>query len=108
MRPLFLVRMAVLALAEVAVRAAWPVCRVPQPGIVCAEYSNSKTVVIATLRASRYAEADANTDGYLYSVTVRTLLRVSRCAPQFFFQPLGEEDLKQGLIGHVPPVSQNF
>jgi hypothetical protein len=51
------------------------VCQVPQPRIVCAEFSNSKVVVIAVLRASRDAAIDSDRDGHLYSLTLKTSLR---------------------------------
>jgi hypothetical protein len=73
--PLLLVRSAVLVLAGVLAPIASAVCQVPQPRVVCAEYSNSKAVVIATLRASRFARIDSDTDGHLYDFVLKTLLR---------------------------------
>lgn len=72
---LLLVRTAALVLAAVLIPIALAVCQVPQPRIVCAEYSNSKAVVVATLRASRHVAAFGETDGHLYSFAVKTLLR---------------------------------
>ena len=63
-------------LAALLVQSASAVCPVPQPRIVCAEYANSKAVVIATLRATRHIALERlDTDGYLYSLAVKTLLR---------------------------------
>jgi hypothetical protein len=68
-------RAAAPALAVLLVRSASAVCQVPQPRIVCAEYANSKAVVIANLRATQHIAERFDTDGQLYSLTVRTLLR---------------------------------
>jgi hypothetical protein len=75
MRALLLARTAALVLAALVTPSGSAVCQVPQPRIVCAEYANSRAVIIATLRASRYAVIDSDIDGHLYSFAVKKLLR---------------------------------
>ena len=51
---------------------AFPVCRVPQPRTVCAEYINSQVVVIAKLLSIREV---GDNDGHFYSLATVTSLR---------------------------------
>jgi hypothetical protein len=75
MQPLPSARTLALVLTAGLAPIASAVCPVPQPRIVCAEFSNSKAVLIATLWASRFVRIDGVTDGHLYSFAVKTVLR---------------------------------
>jgi hypothetical protein len=54
-------------------------CQVPQPRLVCAEYTNSQAVVIAKLMRIREM---GDGDGYFYSLATRNVLR-GRTDPTF-------------------------
>jgi hypothetical protein len=68
-------RVIAATLVAVLTPVASAVCQVPQPRIVCAEYANSKAVLVANLRATKRVVVDGDTDGYLYTFSVKTLMR---------------------------------
>jgi hypothetical protein len=53
---------------------ARPVCRVPQPRLLCAEDANSQVVVIAKLDSIREVVRDGSVEGHFYSFAARTRL----------------------------------
>jgi len=63
------------AILSILAPDAWALCQVPQPRLVCAEYANSQAVVIAKLLSIRELVRDGETDGYFYTLTVRSRLR---------------------------------
>jgi hypothetical protein len=55
---------------------AWSVCLVPQPRLVCAEFFESRAVVIAKLTRGRHVEfKNSDTDGHLYYFATEQRLR---------------------------------
>jgi hypothetical protein len=75
-RRLYFARIAAPVFTAIVVPPALAVCSRPQPRLVCAEYANSKAVVVATLRAARHVEPPKlDTDGHVYTLSVKTLIR---------------------------------
>lgn len=57
--------------------ATFGVCNLPQPRLVCAEYSQSDAVVITRLVKSQHVEPKNDQDYQLYTFQVETVLRGS-------------------------------
>lgn len=93
------------ALAGLAVLAAlgWSYCRVPQPRLVCAEYSHCQAVVVAKLTAVReVVNGPDDIDGHLYTLGAHEVLR-GKMGPTF---QLWEENSSGRASFHWSPGTE--